>query len=105
MTRIGFIGTGTMGRPMAANLVKSGFAVTLFDSAPGHSSRVAGELGCSAAESLEGLADCGFVITMLPDGKVVQEVLTRAGDRALAVPSLLRFSAAAKHDRSMAGSI
>ena len=31
MTRIGFIGVGTMGLPMAANLVKKGFAVTAFD--------------------------------------------------------------------------
>ena len=32
MTRIGFIGVGTMGLPMAENLVKKGFAVTAFDS-------------------------------------------------------------------------
>ena len=35
MTRIGFIGVGTMGLPMAKNLVKKGFAVTAFDSNPG----------------------------------------------------------------------
>ena len=34
MTRIGFIGVGTMGLPMAANLVKKGFAVTAFDLNP-----------------------------------------------------------------------
>src|SRR5207245_2145519 len=32
MTRIGFIGVGTMGLPMAKNLVQKGFAVTAFDS-------------------------------------------------------------------------
>ena len=31
MTRIGFIGVGTMGLPMAKNLVKKGFAVNAFD--------------------------------------------------------------------------
>ena len=31
MTRIGFIGVGTMGFPMAANLLKKGFAVTVYD--------------------------------------------------------------------------
>ena len=31
MTRIGFIGVGTMGLPMTTNLVKKGFAVTAFD--------------------------------------------------------------------------
>ena len=31
MTKIAFIGTGNMGRPMALNLLKAGFAVTAFD--------------------------------------------------------------------------
>jgi 3-hydroxyisobutyrate dehydrogenase len=83
VTRIGFIGTGTMGTPMAANLVKKGFAVTLHDAAPGRAAQVARELGCAAAESLAGLAACEFIVTMLPDGKVVQEVLTRAEGQAL----------------------
>jgi 3-hydroxyisobutyrate dehydrogenase len=83
MTRVGFIGIGIMGTPMAANLVKKGFAVTLHDAAPGRAAQVARELGCTAAESLAALGGCEFIVTMLPDGKVVQEVLTRAGGRAL----------------------
>ncbi len=83
MTRVGFIGVGTMGTPMAANLVRKGFAVTLHDAAAGRAAQVAGELGCAFAESLGGLGACEFVITMLPDGKVVQEVLTRAEGQAL----------------------
>jgi 3-hydroxyisobutyrate dehydrogenase len=83
VTRIGFIGTGTMGTPMAANLVRKGFAVTLHDAAPGRAAQLARELGCAAADSLAGLESCEFVVTMLPDGKVVQEVLTRAEGQAL----------------------
>jgi 3-hydroxyisobutyrate dehydrogenase len=83
MTRVGFIGTGIMGTPMAANLVRKGFSVTLFDAAPGRAAQVSGELGCAAAATLQGLADCEFVVTMLPDGKVVQEVLTRADGQVL----------------------
>jgi 3-hydroxyisobutyrate dehydrogenase len=83
MTGAGFIGIGTMGTPMAANLVRKGFAVTLYDTAPGRAALVARELGCAAAESLAGLAACEFIVTMLPDGKVVQEVLTRAAGQAL----------------------
>lgn len=83
MTRVGFIGIGVMGTPMAANLVRKGFAVTLYDTAAGRAPQVAGELGCAAAQSLSGLQDCEFVVTMLPDGKVVQEVLTRAEGQAL----------------------
>ena len=83
MNRVGFIGIGTMGTPMAANLARKGFEVTLYDAAPGRAAQVAGELGCRSAESLAGLADCRFIVTMLPDGKVVQQVLTRADDQAL----------------------
>jgi 3-hydroxyisobutyrate dehydrogenase len=83
MTRIGFIGVGTMGTPMAANLVRKGFAVTLYDAAPGRATQVAGELGCASVDTLAGLAGSQFVVTMLPDGKVVQEVLTRAEGQGL----------------------
>jgi 3-hydroxyisobutyrate dehydrogenase len=83
MPRVGFIGTGTMGTPMAANLVRKGFTVILHDAVHGRSAQVARDLGCASAETLAGLAGCEFIITMLPDGNVVQEVLTRAEDRAL----------------------
>jgi 3-hydroxyisobutyrate dehydrogenase len=83
MTRVGFIGVGTMGTPMATNLVRKGFAVTLYDTAAGRAAQVAGELGCTSAETLDGLKACEFIVTMLPDGKVVQEVLTRAEGQAL----------------------
>jgi 3-hydroxyisobutyrate dehydrogenase len=72
-----------MGTPMAGNLVKKGFSVTLFDATPGRAAQVAGELGCAAAASLEALRSSEFIVTMLPDGKVVQEVLTHAQNGAL----------------------
>ena len=68
MTRIGFIGVGTMGMPMAANLVKKGFSVTLHDVQRGRAAAVARELGCAAAASLQDLRDAVFVVCMLPDG-------------------------------------
>lgn len=83
MTRVGFIGTGTMGAPMAANLCRKGFEVTLHDAAPGRAAELATQLGCTCVAALEGLAACEYIITMLPDGRVVQEVLTRAQDGAL----------------------
>ena len=48
MTRIGFIGVGTMGMPMAKNLVKKGFAVTAFDSNP-EAVKAAAAAGMTAA--------------------------------------------------------
>lgn len=83
MRRIGFIGIGTMGAPMATNLVRKGFDVTLYDAAPGRAAQLAAQLGCAATPVLEGLADAQCIVTMLPDGGVVQDVLIRAGDRVL----------------------
>jgi 3-hydroxyisobutyrate dehydrogenase len=83
MTQVGFIGIGTMGTPMASNLARKGFAVTLYDATPGRAAQAAKELGCQHADSLAGLASCEFIVTMLPDGKVVQQVLTQAQDKAL----------------------
>lgn len=82
-TQVGFIGVGTMGTPMAANLVRKGFSVTVYDTGAGRAAQVARELGCAAAGTLRELAGCAFIVTMLPDGKVVQEVLTRAEGGAL----------------------
>jgi len=48
MTRIGFIGVGTMGLPMAKNLVKKGFAVTAYDLNP-EAVRAATAAGMTAA--------------------------------------------------------
>lgn len=73
--KISFIGLGNMGGPMAANLVKAGYSVTAFDLMDSHREQAAKD-GCqladSAAASVEG-AD--FVVTMLPNGKIVESVL------------------------------
>ena len=67
--KIGFIGLGNMGGPMAANLVAAGHAVTGFDlTAPMPAGVVAAE---SAAEAAMG-AD--VVITMLPNGAILRAV-------------------------------
>jgi 3-hydroxyisobutyrate dehydrogenase len=82
-TRVGFIGVGTMGRPMATNLVRKGFDVRLYDAMPRRAADVAAELGCGAAARLEDLADREFIVTMLPDGRVVQQVLLHEGGALL----------------------
>ncbi len=72
--RIGFVGLGNMGRPMAENLLKAGFELAVADADPGH---LAG-LGARAAlpASLVELGRlCDIAITMLPDGKIVRKVL------------------------------
>ena len=46
---IAFIGIGNMGWPMAANLVKAGFDVTVCDARPGHAAKFVTEVGGHAA--------------------------------------------------------
>ena len=67
--RIGFIGLGNMGAPMAANLAAAGHAVTGFDpAAPCPAGVTAATSGPEAAAGAE------VVITMLPDGKILRAV-------------------------------
>ena len=74
MTRIGFIGVGTMGLPMAANLVKKGFAVTAFDLNT-EAVKAAVAAGMTAAASpAEAVAAADIVVTMLPSSPHVESV-------------------------------
>jgi 3-hydroxyisobutyrate dehydrogenase len=70
--KVGFIGTGTMGQPMLANLVKKGFEVVAFDVVPG-ALDAAVRLGAGRAWSAgEAAANCDLVITMLPSSANVE---------------------------------
>jgi hypothetical protein len=82
--RIGFIGMGNMGVPMAANLVLAGYAVTAFDIAGGRAEDFAKEHNARAAGSPAALGQyTDVVITMLPSGREVRQVLLEAEDGAL----------------------
>ena len=71
MNRIGFIGVGVMGMPMALNLIERGHRVRAFDIAPGALAAI-GRKGAETATSPRDAAEgADFVITMLPTGKVV----------------------------------
>jgi len=72
MTRIGFIGVGTMGLPMATNLLKKGFAVTAYDlNAAAVQAAVAAGM-TAAASAAEAVAGADIVITMLPSSPHVE---------------------------------
>ena len=74
MTRIGFIGVGNMGAPMARNLIKSGVEVTAFDISPA-ALRPVVEAGAHGADTARGaVKDAEIVITMLPAGSHVRSV-------------------------------
>jgi len=80
--RIGFIGLGKMGAPMARNLKRAGFRLALNDVDQNAARTLAKELDAEVYERLPELAlACRVVITMVPDGRVVREVaLGREGE-------------------------
>jgi 4-hydroxybutyrate dehydrogenase/sulfolactaldehyde 3-reductase len=77
--RIGFIGLGSMGRPMATSLVRKGFAVSAFDTAAAQIA-VLVERGASGASDLAALVKVAdVVITMLPNTPDVAGVISGPG--------------------------
>jgi 2-hydroxy-3-oxopropionate reductase len=89
VTRVGFIGLGIMGSPMAVNLAKAGFDVVGYSRRP----ESAGSLvaaGGTAASDIAGAAEAEVVILMLPDSPDVEAVaLGPDGILAHARPDLL----------------
>ena len=70
---IGFIGLGNMGRGMAANLVKAGHRVTLYNRSPGKAEALV-QQGATAAGSVAEASNAEVVFTMLADDRAVEDV-------------------------------
>jgi 4-hydroxybutyrate dehydrogenase/sulfolactaldehyde 3-reductase len=79
MDTIGFLGLGTMGGPMARNILRNGFAVMGYDlSQAALDAHVAA--GGTAARTVHELGRrCDIVITMLPDGPDVEKAVLGSG--------------------------
>jgi 3-hydroxyisobutyrate dehydrogenase len=90
MARVGFIGLGNMGLPMAANLIKAGHAVSGFDVNEDAGARLAAGGGTKAQSIAEACKDPEVMITMLPAGEHVREVyLGEGGVLAAVAPGTL----------------
>ncbi len=75
MKKIGFIGLGIMGKPMAKNLLKAGYPLTVYDIAPDKAEEVV-EAGAKAGSSSKDVAEKSeIVITMLPNSPEVKEAV------------------------------
>ena len=78
--KIGFVGIGNMGFPMAGHLVRKGFDVTVYDIRPEVAKAFVAQHGGKAAQSLVDVAHgADAVVTMLPDDKVVRKVVLGDG--------------------------
>jgi 3-hydroxyisobutyrate dehydrogenase-like beta-hydroxyacid dehydrogenase len=69
---VGFIGLGTMGAPMAQNLLKGGHRLVVSDTQPAAVARLVALGAATAASPKELAAGCEVVITMLPDAPDVE---------------------------------
>jgi 3-hydroxyisobutyrate dehydrogenase len=81
--RIGFVGLGIMGEPMAANLVRAGFQVSVYTRTREKAERFAAEHGARAASTPAQAAEgADAFVTIVPDSPQVEAVLF--GDRGAA---------------------
>jgi 4-hydroxybutyrate dehydrogenase/sulfolactaldehyde 3-reductase len=79
MPRIGFIGLGRMGLPMASNLARKGFEVAGCDLDPAAVEAFVAAGGKPAASIAEAAAGADIVVTMLPASKDVESVVLGPG--------------------------
>ena len=86
--RVAFVGLGTMGRPMAANLARSGFPLSLATRTPGKAADLARELSeggrdvRAAATPAEAARGAAVIVSCVPDAPEVEEVHLGAGGTA-----------------------
>ncbi|MDP9727942.1 NAD(P)-dependent oxidoreductase [Alicyclobacillus tolerans] len=72
--RIGFLGTGTMGLPMAENLLRAGYSVTAYNRSPEKVQPLLQMGGKQAQNIAEAVRNQDVVISMLSDDSAVREV-------------------------------
>ena len=81
--KLGFIGLGNMGAPMARNLIKAGHDLLGFDVAPRNVGDILQDTVAKIAE------ECSIIFSMLPDGnilrKVYEELIPLCNDKTILV--------------------
>jgi 3-hydroxyisobutyrate dehydrogenase len=82
---VAFIGLGQMGRPMAALLARAGYPLRVYDANRQAIEAAAAESATVCGTAAEAARGAAILVTMLPDGKVVRDVLLGAGRAAEAL--------------------
>ena len=74
---VGYIGLGKAGASMASNIPRAGFQLIVRDADPEREQKFAKENDNTSVAQAgpDGFKDCDVIITMLPQGKVVREVV------------------------------
>jgi 3-hydroxyisobutyrate dehydrogenase-like beta-hydroxyacid dehydrogenase len=87
LERVAFVGLGIMGGPMAANLVRAGFEVTVYTRTREKAERFAAEHGARAAATpAEAAEGADAFVSIVPDSPQVEEILFGADGAAAALP-------------------
>ncbi|MCC7283445.1 MAG: NAD(P)-dependent oxidoreductase [Acetobacteraceae bacterium] len=86
--RVGFVGVGNMGGPMAARLAAAGHQLRLFDADHGRARAAAARTGAELATAATVATDCEAVVTILPTSREVLEAVDAMGE-ALAPGTVL----------------
>lgn len=79
MTKIAFLGTGLMGAPMARNLLKAGYAVTVWNRARAKAEALVADGVVLADTPSDAVRDADVIITMVSDGKAVGDLIEDGG--------------------------
>jgi 3-hydroxyisobutyrate dehydrogenase/putative dehydrogenase len=88
MKRLGFIGLGAMGAPMARNLAAAGFDLAVFDVDAERTRTAAEDFGARAADSAAAAAEgADALVVMVADGVQAAEALLGEGGAAAALPA------------------
>ncbi|HEX2742159.1 MAG TPA: NAD(P)-binding domain-containing protein, partial [Rubrobacter sp.] len=74
--KVGFIGLGIMGKPMAKNLLDAGYDLVVYNRTREKAEELASEGATVAGSPKEVAEQSDVIITMLPDSPQVEEVLT-----------------------------
>jgi 2-hydroxy-3-oxopropionate reductase len=75
MTKIGFIGLGIMGKPMAKNLLKAGHTLVVYDIVPAGADEVVATGAARGSSPKDVASQAEIVITMVPDGPEVEQAV------------------------------
>jgi 2-hydroxy-3-oxopropionate reductase len=76
---IGFIGLGIMGKPMAKNLIKAGHQLVVYDIAESPVAELVAAGATAGTSPKDVAAQCGLIITMLPNSPHVKEAVLGKG--------------------------
>jgi 3-hydroxyisobutyrate dehydrogenase-like beta-hydroxyacid dehydrogenase len=76
--KIGFVGLGQMGSGMAANLLKAGHEVTVYNRSPDKAAPLLAQ-GAKLAPALAAFSECDVVFTMLAHDEALQNVVFHDG--------------------------